>query len=210
MSKPILCVDFDGVIHSYEHGWQDGKIYGSATPGFFKWAIAAINHFQLIIYSSRSKTPEGITAMREAIGKWSVDAVHNGEIGGDYDWGELFSQIEFSDVKPPAFLTIDDRAVCFNGDWAALDPAQLTEFRPWTMFNQSDENQFVTEWNHMVGTVSNFASKYNMPKPQMVFHPEWLYRMRSVSHTPLMPVIIYMGIKIQFGTFEQVDALRIA
>lgn len=210
MSKPIICVDFDGVVHSYERGWQDGEIYGTATPGFFKWAVAAMEHFTLVIYSSRSKTPEGIAAMQQAIGKWSIDAIHAGEVAETFDWGGFFPYLEFSDVKPPAFLTIDDRAICFMGDWAALDPAQLSEFRPWTTFDRSDANQFVAEWDRMVGTISNFASRYNMPKPQVIFHPQWLSKMNALSSVRLAPVIVYMDVKIRFGMFEQVDALRLA
>jgi hypothetical protein len=96
MNKPIICIDFDGVIHSYENGWQNGEIYGTATPGFFRWAINAVNLFELVVYSSRSKTPEGRQAMHEAIGKWSIDAIHSGEVPSDYVWPCLFDNLEFS------------------------------------------------------------------------------------------------------------------
>ena len=126
-SKPILCLDFDGVIHSYDKGWQDGSIYGTVTPGFCDWAEEAKKHFRLVVYSSRSKTPEGIEAMQN----WLVPEIfawaEQKEGGSTLHLGDF----EFAHEKPPAFLTIDDRAVQFKGDWAALDPAVLLAFKPW-------------------------------------------------------------------------------
>ena len=34
MSKPILCLDFDGVIHSYASGWKGADVIpDAAVPG---------------------------------------------------------------------------------------------------------------------------------------------------------------------------------
>lgn len=123
--KPILCIDFDGVIHSYERGWQDGVIYGEPTPGFFHWASYAKQHFRLVIYSSRSKTPEGIAAMRE----W-LDLKMNRS--GKLHQHLTMDDFEFAHEKPPAFLTIDDRAVTFRGQWGDLLPEELLQFKTWT------------------------------------------------------------------------------
>jgi hypothetical protein len=114
VSKPILCLDFDGVIHSYERGWQDGKIYGTVTPGFWEWAVKAQEHFKLVVYSSRSK--DGIEAMHD----WLIEQ----------GW-PIAIEIGFAHEKPAAFLTIDDRALTFNGDWRMYDPEELLEFKPW-------------------------------------------------------------------------------
>lgn len=80
MNKPILCVDFDGVIHSYTSGWK-----GSATvsdppvPGALRWLWKATEWFDVQIYSSRSKDTGG----REAMWYWM--AAHSAdEFGHDH------------------------------------------------------------------------------------------------------------------------------
>lgn len=129
MPKRILCIDFDGVIHSYEKGWQDGKIYGTLTPGFCEWAEQAMEHFRLVIYSSRSKDPEMAINMKAwltvQICKWAA-----GRSGGTPLSEGVF---EFATEKPPAWLTIDDRCIPFLGDWKAQSLAveSLLRFKPW-------------------------------------------------------------------------------
>lgn len=126
--KPILCIDFDGVVHSYERGWQDGSIYGTPTPGFFDWANRSAYHFALVIYSSRSKTTEGIDAMRA----WLL--LHLLEWKSGHPVAQLtLDDFTFAHEKPPAFLTIDDRCVRFDGDWSVLSPHDLLAFKPWTL-----------------------------------------------------------------------------
>lgn len=125
--KPILCLDFDGVIHSYEEGWQGGVIYGSVTPGFWEWAEQAAKLFKLVVYSSRSKDKDQEAKMVF----WLVDRRKEWrEAGGLPETDDPLS-FEFANEKPPAFLTIDDRAVQFDGRWDSLDPAELRNFKPW-------------------------------------------------------------------------------
>lgn len=126
--KPILCIDFDGVIHSYHLGWQDGAIYGTATDGFFAWALKAQERFKLTVYSSRSKTAEGVKAMQlwmaRQWGEWL-----KGRTFPDGKMPDL--EIDFAHEKPPAFLTIDDRAMQFRGDWADMNPEILLAYEVW-------------------------------------------------------------------------------
>lgn len=129
MDKLTICVDFDGVIHSYERGWQDGKIYGTVVPGFFEWVERVRDHFKIVIYSSRSNTDEGVTAM----GLWLHEQRNTWIMaGGQRNPAEVL-EMEFAHEKPPAFLTIDDRAIRFEGDWDApeLAPTALRDFKPW-------------------------------------------------------------------------------
>lgn len=128
--RPILCIDFDGVIHSYERGWQGGEIYGHVTPGFFDWAEQAALQFKIVVYSSRSKDEHLRNAMRDWLldeyRSWREQAAAQGALREVVSWN-------FAHEKPPAFVTIDDRAICFRGDWnhPDLKPENLAAFQPW-------------------------------------------------------------------------------
>ena len=122
MNKPILLLDFDGVVHSYTSKWTTATdIHDKPVTGFHIWAIEAKKRFTLCIYSSRSKEPGGIEAMKTWI------RAHYPNVKGMEDW------FEFPKTKPAAFLTIDDRAICFEGNWfdPKLDPENLLKFKPW-------------------------------------------------------------------------------
>ena len=127
--KPTICVDFDGVIHSYERGWQDGEIYGEVVPGFFEWVERVRDRVKIVVYSSRSKSDDGVIAMSH----W-LHLKRNAWIaaGGKRNEEEPLA-FEFAHEKPAAWLTIDDRAIQFTGAWEApeLTPDGMLAFRPW-------------------------------------------------------------------------------
>jgi hypothetical protein len=143
--RPIICIDFDGVIHSYERGWQGGTIYGTVVPEFWAWATAAhAAGLDLVVYSSRSKDPRSLEAMTEwLILQWldgREDHTYARVNGGTSLWFSSAPDdapdfvLRFVHEKPAAWLTIDDRAVVFNGRWDApeLRPDNIRDFRPWT------------------------------------------------------------------------------
>jgi hypothetical protein len=138
MNKPILCVGFDGVIHSYTSPWVDEvTIPDPPVPGALAWLWAATEWWDVQIYSSRSKTAAGRLAMRDWMIKHAREQFSPGHPMSELDHAKALGYdcylypIDFAAEKPAAFLTIDDRAVCFEGDWAELDPCELRNFKPW-------------------------------------------------------------------------------
>ena len=116
--RKTLCVDFDGVIHSYASGWKGvGQVADDPVPGALPWIIAMLGEgFDVCIYSSRSKDPAGVPAMRAAFKRWGMD--HD-----DID------RLDFPTEKPAAWITIDDRCFRFEGDFPSAD--WIRRFRPW-------------------------------------------------------------------------------
>ena len=125
MGKPILCLDFDGVIHSYTSGWKGADVIPDPpVDGALLFIVNALDHFRVAIYSSRSGQPGGINAMQ----KWLAE--HYYRDGGEVvDGRAIVSLIEWPTEKPPAMVTLDDRAITFTGVFPAIE--QLKSFKPW-------------------------------------------------------------------------------
>lgn len=151
-SKPILCVDFDGVIHGYTSGWKGARtIPDPPVPGALEFVVGALDRFQVCILSSRSHQWGGRWAMQRWLKKHLV------ALGDDRDpalipewWKEYIYRTAFADpwreevdwaaskvireigwplFKPAAMVTIDDRALTFDGTWPTADA--LLSFKPW-------------------------------------------------------------------------------
>lgn len=129
--QPILCIDFDGVLHSYSSGWKGARnIPDLPMPGAIEWLnslipvgddvsgfdVATCHAFQVAIFSSRSRYLGG----RRAIKKWLIK---NGISSYQLE------HIKFPLMKPPAFLLIDDRAFQFQGQFPS--EKQMKEFKPY-------------------------------------------------------------------------------
>lgn len=122
-----IAIDFDGVIHSYEHGWGDGSIYGQPLPGAFE-AIKQYmdNGYSVFIFSTRParqivKWIEGHISYYDPL----YGYITNGE--RVYRYGFTVKKIPFwkkfwneknvlgvTNRKLPAMVYIDDRAYKFE------------------------------------------------------------------------------------------------
>lgn len=116
MSKPILVMDFDGVIHSYTTKWSGVEnCPDPPVPGAMDFLRRAREHFSINVLSTRSHQDGGIPAMLKYFDKWAPDLTENIIFPKNY--------------KPPAHCTIDDRAFQFNGTFPDLEV--LLSFKPW-------------------------------------------------------------------------------
>jgi hypothetical protein len=121
MGRPILSLDFDGVIHSYTSKWAGADVIPDPpVPGAIAFLREATKHFRVCIYSTRSATEAGREAMAGWLGVWAA------RDDGDLDW---LRRIEFPETKPPALVGIDDRILTFEGEWPSME--RLLSFKPW-------------------------------------------------------------------------------
>lgn len=149
MSKRTLCLDFDGVIHSYVSGWQGARVVTDPpVAGALEFVVTALESFDVCVYSSRSSQWGGRSAMKrwlfeqlsalastyESTPAWLLAHIHAfadpwpDEVAWDMR-RIVYREIRWPLFKPAAFLTIDDRALTFKGTWPTFE--EIHRFRPW-------------------------------------------------------------------------------
>ncbi|MGJ4928138.1 hypothetical protein ACQR1I_16590 [Bradyrhizobium sp. HKCCYLS2038] len=155
MAKPILCLDFDGVIHSYMTGWQGATVVADPpVPGALVFIARAQQHFRVAVFSSRSNQPGGLEAMQE----WLAGSLlRDGEALG-LDAQVVFDAIDWPLTKPPALVSLDDRALQFDGSWP--DVMALRRFQPWT-HRRAPVDDFPVEVDRHEGVISICGVRYD-------------------------------------------------
>ncbi|MDR1979045.1 MAG: hypothetical protein LBQ42_09970 [Synergistaceae bacterium] len=97
MSKKTVIFDFDGVIHSYVSGWKGMNVIPDAPNPDVVEAIRVLRTegYKVVVVSTRCILPTGIAAIVKYLDEHGivVDLV--------------------TAHKPPAIVTIDDRAIQF-------------------------------------------------------------------------------------------------
>lgn len=129
MKVKTIALDFDGVIHAHRAPWTwPEQINDGPVPGAFEFMERALTEFNIIIFSARADSPQA----REAVCLWlkkhwpavQVVAAKGAGVHTEYAW------IPVTNVKPHAFIYIDDRGWRFEGTFPTLE--ELRVFDSWT------------------------------------------------------------------------------
>ena len=109
--RKTVCLDFDGVIHSYRSGWQGPGVIPDPPIHRTKEAIARIRkRYRVVVHSARCADEAGLQAIENWLAKHEIEVD------------------EVCRFKPPAFVYVDDRAIHFGGDWDQTIAA-INDFR---------------------------------------------------------------------------------
>lgn len=136
-----IAIDFDGVIHKYSKGWQDGSCYDKEVDGVFEAIDLLMTKYTVFIFSTRNS---------RQIKKWLQERIMECGFGDNPNdpsdwrspkytftceripfWVKFWNKknvLGITKRKLPALVYIDDRAINFQGDWKQT-LAEIREFK---------------------------------------------------------------------------------
>lgn len=110
--KKTIVFDFDGVIHKYSNGWQDGSIYDEPVEGIKELIAELRETYDVVIVSTRCRDLKGQLEVKDWLDKYEIEVD------------------DYTSIKVPAVMYIDDRGICFNGKVEDLRN-EIKAFRTW-------------------------------------------------------------------------------
>lgn len=114
---PTVCLDFDGVIHSYASGWRGVTVIPDPPVEGAYEAIRSMQDqgYKVVVFSTRANSEAGLMAINDYLHDMGVEGV------------------EVHSKKPKALIYVDDRGYRFGGRWEPLLRLleDQSDLRPW-------------------------------------------------------------------------------
>lgn len=105
-----VCFDFDGVIHKYSKGWQDGSIYDEYNKEIIN-LMCFLQKAGIPVFICSTREPMQIIRWWNKQGFW-VEAI---SVSNNEKFYNNLKCIGVTNKKLPAQLYIDDRAYKYEG-----------------------------------------------------------------------------------------------
>jgi len=109
--RRVVCVDFDGVIYRNMNYKGTAILNELPIDGAIESLKELSKSYDVVINSARCESDAGMEAVQNWLNKHDLP-------------------YRLSKYKPRADVYIDDRAVCFNGNWETT-LKEVNEFRQW-------------------------------------------------------------------------------
>lgn len=104
----VIAIDFDGVMNKYK-GWRGDKVLYKPQANLLKFIRKVYKNYDIVIFTCR-------------------------DVKTVYAWIDEYNLRDYilsvTNLKPQAFVYIDDRAIRFNGDYEEV-LKELKEFKVW-------------------------------------------------------------------------------
>ena len=104
-----VSIDFDGVIHNFDKGWNDGTCYGEPIEGSIEAIRELSKKFRIIIFTAKAKSSRPLVN-----GKTGTELVQ--------EWLEKYNIMQYvkeiTAEKPRSQIYIDDKGYHFQ-DWSS-------------------------------------------------------------------------------------------
>jgi hypothetical protein len=158
-----IAIDFDGVIHKYSKGWQDGTIYDGVVPG----AIGAINAllkagYSVFIFSTRG--PKQIKKwLREHHSNHLLYMSQGDFMDQYYPMTKIDEQIINSEEDATAKLQYKMKCISvFDKFWNEKDVIGITNKKlPANVYVDDRGYKFEGSWVDTIAAIEGFKTYQN-------------------------------------------------